>query len=293
MSAQKDTSQIQEEMTARESSQSAAALNSMIHLDTYASHAQLIMLLPTVTKCAYQDNALESTKFSVHQNNAMHAESARRDQPQITWEEDASDSLLPNAHVTRDSMTQDSDVSDAQLVPDHQWTTEAALMFNATRIKSSEMTCFAHNANGAHQEPSQTHKEETVSSSQDQQSTLMVLQAVTNSQSSTWIELSASSAPTTWRHQLTTWDAWTLALIHLISSNKMVPASHAAMVMFQTPAELDVSSKPELRRAAKEREKSSTQTEPHVPFVTHTPELKDRTLSAFQTNAMLTKSSPG
>jgi len=94
-------------------------------------------------------------------------------------------------------MTLDSDVSDAQLVPDHQWTTEAALMFNATRIKSSEMTCFVHNANGAHQEPSQTHKEETVSSSQDQQSTLMVLQAVTNSQSSTWIELSASSAPTT------------------------------------------------------------------------------------------------
>lgn len=84
MSAHKDTSQIQEEMTARESSQSAAALNSMIHLDTYASHAQLIMLLPTVTKCAYQDNALESTKFSVHQNNAINAETARRDQPQIT-----------------------------------------------------------------------------------------------------------------------------------------------------------------------------------------------------------------
>lgn len=84
MSAHKDTSQIQEEMTAKESSQSAAALNSMIHLDMSASHAQLIMLLPTITKCAYQDNALDSTKFSVHQNNATHAENARRDLPQIT-----------------------------------------------------------------------------------------------------------------------------------------------------------------------------------------------------------------
>jgi hypothetical protein len=84
MSAHKDTNQIQEEMTAIESSQSAAALNSMIHLDMSASHAQLIMLLPIITKCAYQDNAQESTKFSVHQNSAIHAENARKDQPQIT-----------------------------------------------------------------------------------------------------------------------------------------------------------------------------------------------------------------
>lgn len=94
-------------------------------------------------------------------------------------------------------MTLDSDVLDAQLVPDHQWTTEAALMFNATKIKSSEMTCFAHNVNGAHQELSQTHKEETVSSSQGHPLTLMALLHVTSSQYSTWIELSASSVPTT------------------------------------------------------------------------------------------------
>lgn len=73
----------------------------------------------------------------------------------------------------------------------------------------------------------------------------------------------------------------------------MVPASHAAMVMFQMPAELDVSSKLELRKVAVVKEKSSTQTEQHVPFVTHTPELRDKTLSASQTNAMLTKSLPG
>jgi len=73
----------------------------------------------------------------------------------------------------------------------------------------------------------------------------------------------------------------------------MVPASHAAMVMFQTPAEPDVLSKLELRLVAVEIEKSSTQTEHHVPFVIHTPELKDRTLSASQTNAMLTKLWPG
>jgi len=185
MSAHKDMSQMLEEMTASESSQNVAALNSMMNLVMFASHAQLTMLLPTKTKCVYQDNAQVSTKSLVELNNAMHAENAKRDLLQITWEEDVSDSLLPNAHVTRDSTIPDSDVSDAQLVPDHQSITEAVLMFNATKTKSSEMTYFAHNVNGAHQEPSQTHKEETVSLSQDQQSTLTVLLNVTNTQSST------------------------------------------------------------------------------------------------------------
>jgi len=84
MSAHKDMSQMPEEMTALESSQNVAALNSMTNLVMYASHAQLTMLLPTITKCVYQDNAQDSTKFSVELNNAMLAENVRRDLLQIT-----------------------------------------------------------------------------------------------------------------------------------------------------------------------------------------------------------------
>jgi hypothetical protein len=72
----------------------------------------------------------------------------------------------------------------------------------------------------------------------------------------------------------------------------MVPASLAAMVMFQMRAELDV-----LRRLALLEdvtiEKSILLTEPHAQPVDHTPELKETTLSASQINAMATRSSPG
>jgi hypothetical protein len=84
MSAHKDMSQMLEEMTASESSQNVAALNSMMNLAMFASHAQLTMSLPTRTKCVYQDNAQVSTKSLVELNNAMHAENAKRDLLQIT-----------------------------------------------------------------------------------------------------------------------------------------------------------------------------------------------------------------
>jgi hypothetical protein len=91
----------------------------------------------------------------------------------------------------------DSDVFHAQLVPDHQLITEAVLMLTVTPTKSSETISFAHNANGAHQELFQTHKEETVSFNQDQLSWLTVSHNVMNTQYSTWIDLSASSVQIT------------------------------------------------------------------------------------------------
>jgi hypothetical protein len=70
-------------------------------------------------------------------------------------------------------------------------------------------------------------------------------------------------------------------------------ASPAAMVMFQTTAEPDVSRRRPPSTLATVKEKSTTLTEADVPPVTHTPELKDRTPSVSQTNAVKTKSSPG
>lgn len=64
-------------------------------------------------------------------------------------------------------MTTDMDVLTAQWEPDHLLITEAALMSVATKTKSSEMTCCAHNVNGAHQELCQTQPEDSALSSQD------------------------------------------------------------------------------------------------------------------------------
>jgi hypothetical protein len=87
--AHKDTSQIHKELSASESSQSAAALRCMTQVDTFACHAHHTKLPPTETKDVSQDNAQDSTRFSELLNHAMHAESAKRDLPQITSEEDA------------------------------------------------------------------------------------------------------------------------------------------------------------------------------------------------------------
>jgi hypothetical protein len=73
----------------------------------------------------------------------------------------------------------------------------------------------------------------------------------------------------------------------------MVPASLAAMVMFQTTAEPDVSRRAKLVTLVTEKEISTTQIEPDVLHVIHTQEPKDKTPSASQTNAHPTKSSHG
>jgi hypothetical protein len=73
----------------------------------------------------------------------------------------------------------------------------------------------------------------------------------------------------------------------------MAHASLAAMVMFQTTAEPDVSRRTKDLVLAMVKEKSTTQIEPDVPLVTHTPELKDKIPSASQTNVLQIKSSHG
>jgi len=190
-------------------------------------------------------------------------------------------------------MTQVSDVSLAHKVLDHHSITEAVSALTVKEIKFWETIYSAHNVNGAHQDLSQIQREKAALSSQDQLSTSTVSQLVMNSQSSTWIELSALSAQVTWRLLRTTLDAWTHALIHSISFKRTVAASLAATVTFQTTVRQDASRNPQLLNNALEIERSTTQTEPDVPLVTHTPELKDKTPSAFQTNAVPTKSSLG
>jgi hypothetical protein len=134
--AHKDTSQTHPEVSALELDQLAAALRSMTQVDMSVSHAHHIKLLPTVTKDVSQDNAQDSTRSSVLKTNATLVENAKLDQHQITSEEDASDTSLLNAHATRDSMNQDSDVLIAHLVLDHQWITEAASALTVMLIKS-------------------------------------------------------------------------------------------------------------------------------------------------------------
>jgi hypothetical protein len=82
--AHKDTSQTQLEASASESSQLAVALRSMTLVVMFVSHAHHIKLLPTETKDVSQDNAQDSTKSSVLLINAMPANNAKRDLPQIT-----------------------------------------------------------------------------------------------------------------------------------------------------------------------------------------------------------------
>lgn len=90
----------------------------------------------------------------------------------------------------------DSDVSCAQLVPDHPLITDHAFHLNAKKIKSSDLTCFAHNVNGAQLDLFQTQLEPPVSSSQDHQLTLEESQAALNTRSSTLTELSVFHAQT-------------------------------------------------------------------------------------------------
>lgn len=84
-----DTSQTHKELNVLESSQNAAALKSMIKVDTSAFHAHHGKLLPTTTKDVSQDNAQDSTRFLELLINAMLVKNAKRDLPQITLEEDA------------------------------------------------------------------------------------------------------------------------------------------------------------------------------------------------------------
>jgi len=66
------------------------------------------------------------------------------------------------------------------------------------------------------------------------------------------------------------------------------------MVTYQTSAEQDASRRTKVSlENVPEIEKSTTLTEPDVPHVIHTPELKDQTLSASLINAAPTKSSLG
>jgi hypothetical protein len=76
--AHKDTSQTHKELSALESSQSAAALKSMIKVDLSACHAHHTKLQPTETRDVSQDSAQDSMKFSELLIHAMLVENARR-----------------------------------------------------------------------------------------------------------------------------------------------------------------------------------------------------------------------
>lgn len=91
----------------------------------------------------------------------------------------------------------DMDVNFAQLVLDHQLTTDHALILIAKRIKSSDLIWNAHNVNGAQQDLFQILLEPPVLCNQDQPSMLEESQAALNIKSSTLLELIASHAQTT------------------------------------------------------------------------------------------------
>jgi hypothetical protein len=82
--AHKVMNQTHKELSASESSQSAAALRSMTQVVMSVSHAQFTKLPPTETKDVSQDNAQDSTKFLELLILAMHAKNAKRDPPQTT-----------------------------------------------------------------------------------------------------------------------------------------------------------------------------------------------------------------
>jgi hypothetical protein len=70
---------------------------------------------------------------------------------------------------------------------------------------------------------------------------------------------------------------------------KTEAASLAATVTYQTTAEPDVLRNPLELLLAMPKEKSSTLIDQAVLHANHTPELKEETLSASQTNAVPTK----
>jgi hypothetical protein len=82
--AHKGINQTHKELSASESSQSAAALRFMTQVATSVSHAHHGKLPQTETKDVSQDNAQDSMKFSEPLTLVMHAKNAKRDPPQIT-----------------------------------------------------------------------------------------------------------------------------------------------------------------------------------------------------------------
>lgn len=82
--AHKVMNQTHKELSASESSQSAAALRSMTQVVMSVSHAHHTKLPPTETKDVSQDNAQDLTKFLELLILAMHAKNAKRDPPQTT-----------------------------------------------------------------------------------------------------------------------------------------------------------------------------------------------------------------
>lgn len=134
--AQLDIDQMLPDLHVTESSQHVVALRSMTQAAMFVFHAQLIKLPLTTTKDVSQDNAQDSMKSLATLKDAMLVKNAKRDPLQITSEEDALDTLLLSALANRDSVTMDSDVLIAQLVPDHHLITEPVLPSTATKTRS-------------------------------------------------------------------------------------------------------------------------------------------------------------
>ena len=95
-------------------------------------------------------------------------------------------------------------VKNAHKVPDHHVITFHVLPWNATKIKSSDLTTSAHNVNGAQLDHSQIQREKPVSFNQDQLSTLVESQPAVILKSSTSIELNVFHVQLTQRPQRTT-----------------------------------------------------------------------------------------
>lgn len=87
--AKLDMNQTLLELSVLESSQNVAALKSMMPVVMSAFHAHHMRLPLMETKDVSQDNAQDLMKFSELLINATHADHAKRDQLQTTWEEDA------------------------------------------------------------------------------------------------------------------------------------------------------------------------------------------------------------
>lgn len=195
--AHKVTNQMLNKEDVIESSQHAHVLKSMMQVVTNVSNAHHTKLQLITTSNASQLLAETHCKFLDSHQTAINAEIARMDLNQITSEEDVWDWLQLHAHAERSSQIMDMDVNFAQLVLDHQLTTDHALILIAKRIKSSDLIWNAHNVNGAQQDLFQIPLEPPVLCNQDQPSMLEESQAALNIKSSTLLELIASHAQTT------------------------------------------------------------------------------------------------
>jgi len=92
----------------------------------------------------------------------------------------------------------------AHKAPDHHVITFHVSPWNATKIKSSDQTTSAHNANGAQLDHSQIQREKHVSFNQDQLLMLVESQPAVILKSSTSTELNVFHAQLTQRPQRTT-----------------------------------------------------------------------------------------